>query len=191
MPTVFARPRTSCSDHHCLISRPLSSFESANAREHLNSPVTDHVSRFDWRLRVPGPKPPLSTVQKVLEKRVQPPFPTDSYPYDPHIQKYKDQSVMHRVPSLPIDHSHRPPVSSLFYHPSARKMRLSSKNAFLAGVWTVSSKRAIASLTPRHIGWIFRKAGDLLLVLHSALVSFSLPTSLSEFSSSFVSHFCV
>jgi len=133
IPTLLARPRTSCSDHHCLISRSLSSYDSVYAREHLNSPVTDHVPRFDWRLRFPGPKPPLSTVQKDLEKRIQPPLLTDSYPYNYHIQKYKDRSVIHRVSSVRIDRSHRSPVSSPFYYPSTRKMRLSLKSASRIG----------------------------------------------------------
>lgn len=133
IPTVLVRLRPSCLDHPCLSSRPLSSFEAANAREHLHSPVTDHVPRFDWRLRVPTPKPPLSAIQKVPEKRAQPPLPIDSYPYNAHIQKYKDQSVMHRVPSLPIGYSPRPPVSSPFYHLSVQKTRLSLENASRTG----------------------------------------------------------
>ena len=91
--SVLARPRPLCLDSPCVLSRPLSSFELANASEHLHPPVTDHVSRFDWRRHVPSPKPPLSTFQKVLEKRTQPPLPAYSHSYDSHIQKYKAQSV--------------------------------------------------------------------------------------------------
>lgn len=108
LPTVFARPRPPCPDPPCLVSRPLSSFGAADAREHLRLPATDHVPRFDWRLRVPSPKPPLSAAQKVLEKRAQPPLPTDSHPYNVHIQKYKDQSVICRDPFPPIGCSPRP-----------------------------------------------------------------------------------
>ena len=133
VPTVLARPRPSCSDHPCLLSRPLSSFEFANASEHPHSLVTDCVPRFDWRLRVPSPKPPLSTFQKSPEKRAQPPLPTSSHPYDAHIQKYKNQSVTRHILALPIDCSPLPPASSPFYHPSAQKTRLSSENASRAG----------------------------------------------------------
>jgi len=112
--TVLARPRHPCLDHPRLISRPLSSLGAVNPNRHLYSPVTDDVPRFDWRLRVPSPKPPLSTVQKALERRVQPPLPTNNYPYDAHIQKYKDQSVTRRVLSLPFSCS---PRSSLQFPP--------------------------------------------------------------------------
>ena len=90
---VLTRPRLSCSDYPCVLFRPLSSFESTDTNEHLRSPVTDHVPRFDWRRHVPSPKPPLSTFQKVPERRAQPPLPAYSHPYGTHIQKYKAQSV--------------------------------------------------------------------------------------------------
>lgn len=134
VPTVLARSGTPCLDHHCLTSRPLSSFDPANATERFSSSLTDRAPRFDWRLRVPHPKSPLSTIPKVLGKRTQPPFPTDSHPYDAHIQKYKDQSVTHRVRSPPIDCPHYSPVSSPFYHSNARKMRLSLESASRTGV---------------------------------------------------------
>jgi len=102
--TVFARPRLPCSHSPGFTSRPLSSFEG----EHLRLPVTHYVPRFNWRLRILSPKPPLSIFRKVLEKRAQPPLPTDSHPYNVHIQKYKDQSVMHCIPSLPTRYSLSP-----------------------------------------------------------------------------------
>lgn len=132
--TLLARPRTAYLDHRCFTSRPLSSCDPANAAERFSTSLTDHAPRFDWRLRVPHPKSPLSTISKVLEKRAQPPLPTDSYPYDVHIQKYKDQSVTHHVRSPPIDYPHYPPVSSPFYRPNARRMRPSLENASRTGV---------------------------------------------------------
>ena len=92
IPTVFSRPPP---HHPCIIFRRLSSAETANVNGRLSLPVTGHIPRFDWRLRVPSPKPPLNTVIKVLERRTQPPPPTDAYPYNAHIQKYKDQFVTH------------------------------------------------------------------------------------------------
>ena len=132
VPTVLARPGTPCLDHHCLTSRFLSSFDPANAAERFS--LTDHAPRFDWRLRVPHPKSPLSTIPKVLGKRTQPPFPTDSHPYDAHIQKYKDQSVTRHARSPPIDYPYYSPVSFPSYHPNARKMRLSLESASRTGV---------------------------------------------------------
>ena len=132
IPPVIPPPLPPHSGHSCIISRPLSSFEASNAKEWLHPPLLDHVPRFDWRLRVPSPKPPFSTIQKALAKRTQPPLPTDAYPYNTHIQKYKDQYVTHWVPSVPIYRSPRP-VFSPFYHPSVRKTRLLSKNASQAG----------------------------------------------------------
>lgn len=105
VPTVLTHPRPPCSDQPCLLSRPLSSLsplQSTNTAKHLHSPVADHLPRFDWRLRVPTPKPPLSTVQKVPERRAQPPLPAYSHPYSGYIQKYKDQSVTRHVRALPI-----------------------------------------------------------------------------------------
>lgn len=132
IPTVLARPRPVCPDNPGLISRLLS-FEAGHANEHLHSPVINHVPHFDWRLRVPSPKPPLSTIQKVFGKPLQPPLPSHSYPYDVHIQKYKDQSVTYRVPALPANCSPCPPAFSLFYHLNARKMRPSLGNASRTG----------------------------------------------------------
>ena len=182
IPTVLPRTSPPCLYNPRLPFRLLSSFEAANASEHLRPPATGHVPRFDWRLRVPSPKPSLSTVQKALEKRAQPPLPTYSHPYNAHIRKYKDQSVTYRVLAQPIHCSPPPPppASSPFYHPSVRRTRPSLESASRTGAWVASSKRAIVSLTPRHTGWISQKPGDRLLVLCLALVLFSLPTSLSE-----------
>jgi hypothetical protein len=101
-PTVFSRPPP---DHPCIIFRRLSSSEAVNVNERFRSPVTEHIPRFDWRLRVSSPKPPLNTAIKVLEKRTQPPFPTDAYPYNAHIQKYKDQFVTVLPPYKLTTHS--------------------------------------------------------------------------------------
>ena len=134
LPQVIIRPRPSCCDHPYIISRLLSSFQASNSSECLHSPLVNHPPRFDWRLRVPSPKPPFSAVQRSLARRTQPPLPTDSYPYNSHIQKYKDQYVAQRLPSLPICCSSHPLVSSPFYHQSVRKTRLLLKSASQAGV---------------------------------------------------------
>jgi hypothetical protein len=133
LPQVIVRPRPPCCDNTCIISRPFSSSGASNASEFLHPPLIDHVPRFDWRLRVPSPKLPFSAARKFLAKRTQPPLPTDAYPYNAHIQKYKDQYVNQRVHSLQIYCSSHPAASSPFYHPSVHKMRLSLETASLAG----------------------------------------------------------
>ncbi|KAF9785941.1 P-loop containing nucleoside triphosphate hydrolase protein [Thelephora terrestris] len=136
-PTVFSRPPP---DHPCIIFRRLSSSEAVNVNERFRSPVTEHIPRFDWRLRVSSPKPPLNTAIKVLEKRTQPPFPTDAYPYNAHIQKYKD----HFLPLLSSERAQNEAVV---------KERLSS--------WSLDRlKREGYCITDTKAYWVdFQKAG--------------------------------
>lgn len=133
IPLVIVRPLPLYSARFCIISRPLSSFDASNANARLNSPAINHILRFDWRLHAPSPRPPLSTEQTVLAKRTQPPLPTDAYPYNAHIQNYKDQYVTHRVSPLPIYCSPYPAVSSPSYRSSVHRTKLSLENASRVG----------------------------------------------------------